>query len=175
MKTEEAICRLRAALCQLSEKAAISEPAFLGMGTEIRAIEDALESNAVKLGTTRTQLCQEMAAHWAYDDPIYEEEQPSGVNPRYPEWSHLPGLVAHLLCNRFLSSSIIDPGSPMRLISRFRHCFSGNARSLLRAEILEIYRDPVGGGKVFVRVRHDDAVILSALTTAHANLTDLPE
>lgn len=74
MKSEEAICRSRAALCQLSENAAISEPAFLGLGTEIRAIEDALERHAAKLGTTRTELWQELAAHWADDGLIDEEE-----------------------------------------------------------------------------------------------------
>lgn len=74
MKPEEAICRLRAALCQLSANAAMSEPAFVGLGTEIRAIEDALEVHAVKLGTTQAELWQELAAHWADDGLIDEEE-----------------------------------------------------------------------------------------------------
>ncbi|MBR1240262.1 hypothetical protein JQ620_09010 [Bradyrhizobium sp. AUGA SZCCT0274] len=73
MKTEEAISRLRAALRQLSTNAAITEPAFLGMGAEIRAIKDALERHSVKLGTTRTELWQELAAHWANDSLIDEE------------------------------------------------------------------------------------------------------
>ena len=74
MKTEEAISRLRTALRQLSTNAAIMEPAFLGMEAEIRAIEDALERHAVKLGTTRAELWQELAAHWADDSLIDQEE-----------------------------------------------------------------------------------------------------
>ncbi|MBH5385737.1 hypothetical protein [Bradyrhizobium diversitatis] len=79
MKPEEAICRLRAALCQLSANAAMSEPAFVGLGTEIRAIEDALEMHPVKLGTTQAELWQELAAHWA-DDGLIDEEDLSAVS-----------------------------------------------------------------------------------------------
>ena len=79
MKPEEAICRLRAALCQLSPSAAMSEPAFVGLGTEIRAIEDALERHAVKLGTTRAELWQELAAHWS-DDGLIDEEGLAAVS-----------------------------------------------------------------------------------------------
>lgn len=74
MKTEEAFSRLRTALRQISTSAATTEPAFLGMGAEIRAIEDALERHAVKLDTTHAKLCQELAAHWANDSLIDEEE-----------------------------------------------------------------------------------------------------
>jgi hypothetical protein len=74
MKPEDTICRVRAALCQLSEAAVTYEPAFLGLQTEIGTIIDALEKCAVKIGATRAMLWQELAVHWL-DDAIIDEEE----------------------------------------------------------------------------------------------------
>jgi DNA polymerase III, delta subunit len=73
MKPEKAISRLRAALCQFSENTEIPEPAFFGLEAELAAIRDTIEKYAVKLGTTRARLWQELAAHWLDEGTIDNE------------------------------------------------------------------------------------------------------
>ena len=101
MKPEDAIRRLRSALYQLSESAAIHEPAFLGLQTEIRTIQGALEKYAGKLGMARARLWQELAAHWA-DDAIIDDEGLAAVSE----------TTRDMLCGRIKIEGHIPSTSP---------------------------------------------------------------